>query len=319
MLFKLFPAFPAFLVCVVATSTLFAQERTWEDATGKYTVSGSLVQVTDGKVLLRTDDGATRLIPLNRLSQRDQAYVEAYVEDKASELPETFEAEVVNVITGDMLTISFHGNRHKIRLAGIDAPESGQAFFKQSKKHLRDLINRKTVSAVVVDRDGDTSCDLTVDSSRVDHDLLRNGFAWHDVNESSDGQRQQLEDEAKAAKRNLWSEPAAAPWQWKQWSGSERKQWVKDQEAQQLAISRRVVFGEATVSVWPARVIGISDGDTITVLNESNEQVKVRLAGIDTPEKRQPFGRKSRDAIGAILQDREVMIHTTNVQLPTLR
>ena len=40
------------------------------------------------------------------------------------------------------------------------------------------------------------------------------------------------------------------------------------------------------------RVVGIADGDTITVLDSLNHQHKIRLAGIDAPEKGQPFGNE---------------------------
>lgn len=42
------------------------------------------------------------------------------------------------------------------------------------------------------------------------------------------------------------------------------------------------------------KVVGISDGDTITVLIDHHE-VKVRVAGIDAPEKKQPFGQRSKE------------------------
>lgn len=42
------------------------------------------------------------------------------------------------------------------------------------------------------------------------------------------------------------------------------------------------------------RVVKISDGDTITVIDENNVQTRVRLWGIDAPEKKQPFGEASR-------------------------
>lgn len=45
-----------------------------------------------------------------------------------------------------------------------------------------------------------------------------------------------------------------------------------------------------------ASVIGISDGDTMTVLHE-REPIKIRLAEIDAPEKAQPFGTKSKQAL----------------------
>ena len=40
------------------------------------------------------------------------------------------------------------------------------------------------------------------------------------------------------------------------------------------------------------KVVGISDGDTITVLTENKVRYKIRLAEIDTPESRQPYGTK---------------------------
>ncbi|NOU36265.1 MAG: thermonuclease family protein [Kiritimatiellaceae bacterium] len=48
---------------------------------------------------------------------------------------------------------------------------------------------------------------------------------------------------------------------------------------------------------YPAKVVGISDGDTCTVLTADNQQVKIRLAGIDTPEKSQAFGTKAKQAL----------------------
>ena len=45
------------------------------------------------------------------------------------------------------------------------------------------------------------------------------------------------------------------------------------------------------------KVVGVTDGDTLTVLCADNEQVKVRLAEIDAPEKAQPFGTRSKQAL----------------------
>ncbi len=45
------------------------------------------------------------------------------------------------------------------------------------------------------------------------------------------------------------------------------------------------------------RVVAIADGDTLTVLDGSNAQHKIRLAGNDAPEKGQPFGTKAREAL----------------------
>ena len=45
---------------------------------------------------------------------------------------------------------------------------------------------------------------------------------------------------------------------------------------------------------FQAKVIHITDGDTITVLNDSNKQIKIRLNGIDCPEKAQAYGNKAK-------------------------
>ena len=47
------------------------------------------------------------------------------------------------------------------------------------------------------------------------------------------------------------------------------------------------------------RVVGVSDGDTITLLDDNKTQYKVRFAGIDAPEKGQAFGMRRRRAYPA--------------------
>lgn len=60
------------------------------------------------------------------------------------------------------------------------------------------------------------------------------------------------------------------------------------------AISLLWVCMYAMVSDISGHVVGVSDGDTITVLVDGHENVKVRLTGIDAPEKSQPFGAVSK-------------------------
>ena len=49
------------------------------------------------------------------------------------------------------------------------------------------------------------------------------------------------------------------------------------------------------------RIISIADGDTVTLLDANLRQHKIRLSGIDAPEKRQPFGNRSRLHLGTLL------------------
>jgi len=57
-----------------------------------------------------------------------------------------------------------------------------------------------------------------------------------------------------------------------------------------------ILFGSSSpsaASILEGTVVKVADGDTITVLDSNKEQHRIRLAGIDAPEKRQPFGNAS--------------------------
>lgn len=47
-------------------------------------------------------------------------------------------------------------------------------------------------------------------------------------------------------------------------------------------------------------VVAITDGDTIKVLDKNNQQIKIRLASIDAPEQKQPFGMKSKQMLASV-------------------
>jgi len=56
------------------------------------------------------------------------------------------------------------------------------------------------------------------------------------------------------------------------------------------------------------RVVGISDGDTFTLLTEEHAQVKVRLHGIDAPEKGQEFGQAAKKALSGLIYGHTVVV-----------
>lgn len=56
------------------------------------------------------------------------------------------------------------------------------------------------------------------------------------------------------------------------------------------------------------KVVGVHDGDTITVLTPSKETIKVRLLGIDAPEKRQAFGEKATQALASLVFGKDVTV-----------
>src|SRR5215472_13810587 len=57
-----------------------------------------------------------------------------------------------------------------------------------------------------------------------------------------------------------------------------------------------------------ARVIGIADGDTITVLKADNTKLRIRLSGIDAPETGQDFGSRARQTASSLAFGKQVTI-----------
>ena len=63
---------------------------------------------------------------------------------------------------------------------------------------------------------------------------------------------------------------------------------------------------------WSGKVIGVAEGDTITVLRDT-EPVTIRLYGIDTPEQGQPFSNKAKQFTSEIVFGKVVEVGPINV------
>jgi endonuclease YncB( thermonuclease family) len=63
----------------------------------------------------------------------------------------------------------------------------------------------------------------------------------------------------------------------------------------------------AAIAATPVRVIGVHDGDTIRVVAK-NKEIKIRLHGIDAPEKGQAFGQLATKGLRSLLAGRKVSI-----------
>jgi len=61
------------------------------------------------------------------------------------------------------------------------------------------------------------------------------------------------------------------------------------------------------------KVVSIADGDTLTILTVPNKQVKIRLAGIDTPEKAQPFGMNTKQALAALTFQKQATVEVETI------
>lgn len=72
-------------------------------------------------------------------------------------------------------------------------------------------------------------------------------------------------------------------------------------------------FGTAAAAIaaepLTGKVVSVTDGDTVRVLDAANVQHKVRLDGIDAPERGQPFGTVARDRLAALVMGKAVTVH----------
>ncbi len=74
-----------------------------------------------------------------------------------------------------------------------------------------------------------------------------------------------------------------------------------------VAASLALAIGAQAASLV-GKVIGVADGDTITVLDAERVQHKVRLAGIDAPESRQAYGTRSRQNLSSLVYRQQVNV-----------
>ena len=70
-----------------------------------------------------------------------------------------------------------------------------------------------------------------------------------------------------------------------------------------LTVSPRVKAQRFSV-----RVVSVSDGDTFTAINRDNLQLKIRVYGIDAPEKKQDFGQKSKQQLSDYIFGKDIYI-----------
>jgi len=138
---------------------------------------------------------------------------------------ETIAGKVVKVADGDTITILADRKQTRVRLANIDTPERKQPWGKKAKQALADLVAGEWVEVEVldVDRYGRTIGLVLVGGIEANRALVHDGHAWVYPRYNRDPELPDIEAEARAAGRGLWSLPAAEripPWQWRREHGA---------------------------------------------------------------------------------------------------
>ncbi|GHA65989.1 hypothetical protein GCM10009007_03040 [Formosimonas limnophila] len=73
-----------------------------------------------------------------------------------------------------------------------------------------------------------------------------------------------------------------------------------------LAIASLILASTSALADY--RVIGITDGDTLTLIDEANQQTKVRISAIDAPERAQPYGQYAKQALSDVCYGKNATI-----------
>ena len=132
---------------------------------------------------------------------------------------------VVGIVDGDTIDVLMPGFQLvRVRLAGIDAPERGQAFGTAAKAALSELVFARQVVVQWHKRDRYERLvgKVTVSGADANLAMLTRGMAWHYMRFEAEQERAdraayaQAEREARAQRRGLWGAPnPVAPWDYR--------------------------------------------------------------------------------------------------------
>ena len=129
----------------------------------------------------------------------------------------TYTAYVVRIIDGDTIHVrDITGEKHRIRLAMIDAPEREQPFGTESTKKLSELLRQGTVRLKVkcIDKYNREVAFVYCEGKDVSAEMLKEGMALHyHMNFDNCEIYDKFEAAAKRCRQGLWSqEKIEKPW-----------------------------------------------------------------------------------------------------------
>ena len=75
-----------------------------------------------------------------------------------------------------------------------------------------------------------------------------------------------------------------------------------------IALAIILLSSQGFAAEIPVKVVQITDGDTVGVIDAEKNYFKVRLSGIDAPERKQAFSDKSKEALAAKVFDKNIIL-----------
>jgi endonuclease YncB( thermonuclease family) len=151
----------------------------------------------------------------------------AQIQDYAKHNLKQYQGKVLRISDGDTLQIrDNHGQKQRVRLAFIDAPETEQAGGRDSQRQLQRLLDNKSVLVQVVDIDNYKRqvAIVWLQKQDINATQIATGMAWQYASIAKRQQTAQgyqyyhcLEQSARSSKEGLWRNgKAQAPWEYRQ-------------------------------------------------------------------------------------------------------
>ena len=223
---------------------------------------------------------------------------------------ETFTAKCKHVFDGDSFSAIREGetDETEIRLYGIDAPEKGQDYAKQSREKLIKLIRNKQVRIEVQDTDsyGRSVGKVYVGKTYVNLEMVKSGLAWYYEHHAKGAKDlQKAEAKARKSKKGLWQDAAPV----------NPKDWRRDhQTAHEEKKGTPIV--QATVGNYHGTCTEVKDGEEFYLKTSDGKQLHVYLNGTDAPEQEQDPAtcRAAEEKLLALILGKELTVNVTEAK-----
>ena len=197
---------------------------------------------------------------------------------------ETITGTCKRVLDGDTLLLT---DGTTVQIWGIDAPEKGQDYADKARAHLEKLTKDRKLTIKVKDTDqyGRVVGEVKAGNRDVAHFMVRTGMAWHDdYNAPEAGDLKKAMMAARKAGKGLWADESP----------------VRPYDFRKGRTKARPKVEVAADEVLCERVL---DGDTF-----KSDGTRVRLWGIDAPEKGQPFADEARARLKELIEGKAVRL-----------
>ena len=126
--------------------------------------------------------------------------------------------KVIGVTDGDTITVLADNKTIKVRLEGVDAPESNQSYGAKSKQALAELLFGKsvTVKKTGTDKYGRSLGIVIVGEVDANARMIEDGWAWHFKKYNDVERLAKLTVDPRKARRGLWADDSPlAPWEFR--------------------------------------------------------------------------------------------------------